>query len=109
MDDRFEQEFYRSPWHRVLPVGPGGIQPYVRPGRRSGRVAGLQHRLAGMLRALAQGLGEVRDGLGAFGAFGRWGAFDRTKCAILTPATRPGRRPSVRTPRAAPRRVRKAA
>jgi hypothetical protein len=29
MDDRFDQEFYRSAWRRVLPVGPHGIQPYL--------------------------------------------------------------------------------
>ena len=29
MDDRFDREFYRSGWQRVLPLGPHGIQPYV--------------------------------------------------------------------------------
>ena len=28
MHDRFDQEFYRPRWQRVLPVGPDGIQPY---------------------------------------------------------------------------------
>jgi hypothetical protein len=101
MDDRFEQEFYRSPWHRVLPVGPGGIQPFVRPGRPPAQVAGRQGRRAAVLRALAQALGEIREGLGAFGAFGRWGApgADPT----LAHAACHGRPPSVRMLRAEPR------
>jgi hypothetical protein len=34
MDDRFDREFYKSEWQRVLPLGPDGLQPYVRPSRR---------------------------------------------------------------------------
>ena len=33
MDDRFDQEFYRSEWQRVLAAGPHGIQPYVHTAR----------------------------------------------------------------------------
>ena len=40
MDDSFDQEFYRSEWQRVLPLGPDGIQPYVR-GSRAGRLPGM--------------------------------------------------------------------
>jgi hypothetical protein len=51
MTDRFEQEFYKSPWHRVLPVGPHGIEPYVRPARERGARAGALpwRRLAAIL------------------------------------------------------------
>lgn len=102
MDDRFEEEFYKSPWHRVLPLGPHGIQPYVRAGR-PGWGAELKYRLAAMLRALAQGLSEVREGLGAFGSFGRWGATGGARHATLARATRLGPLPSVCPSRAAPR------
>jgi hypothetical protein len=54
----FEQEFYRSSWHRVLPLGPYGIEPYVgtgdRPALRAGR-PGWRYPATG-LDALAQGL-----------------------------------------------------
>jgi hypothetical protein len=73
MADRIEQEFYRSSWQRVLSIGPDGIQPYVRPDHRPARIAG-RRRVAAMLRALAQGLSDITEGLGAFGSFGRWGA-----------------------------------
>jgi hypothetical protein len=36
MDDRFDQEFYKSEWQRALPLGPHGIQPYVRTSRNRG-------------------------------------------------------------------------
>jgi hypothetical protein len=39
MADRFDEEFYKSPWHHVLPVGPYGIQPYVRHSHTSRLVA----------------------------------------------------------------------
>ena len=29
----FEQEFYRTSWQRVLPLGPHGIEPYLRTAR----------------------------------------------------------------------------
>jgi hypothetical protein len=62
MQDRFDQEFYRSEWHRTLPVGPHGIQPYVRTSHSS-RLPDLG-RLVAILGALAQGAM----------AFGRWTA-----------------------------------
>lgn len=102
MDDRFDKEFYKSPWHRVLPVGPGGIQPFVRTGHPA---AGPQHRLPAVLRALARGLREVVGGLGAFGAFGRWGATGSPGQASLAHATRPGQPALLRPSRAAPRRA----
>ena len=98
MNDRFEQEFYKSPWRRVLPVGPDGMQPFVRTARPAPR-----HGLAAMLRSLAQGLSAVGRGLGAFGWFGRWGATGSAEHAPLAHATRPRQLPSVRLSRAAPR------
>jgi hypothetical protein len=44
MTEPFDQEFYRSSWHRVLPVGPHGIQPYIRPGGNPGMRAGALAR-----------------------------------------------------------------
>jgi hypothetical protein len=35
MNEGFDREFYRSRWQRVLPVGPCGVQPCVRPSRGS--------------------------------------------------------------------------
>ena len=54
MDDRFEREFYGSRWHRVLPLGPHGIQPYV-PMSRNARGLGLDGLVA-LLGALARGV-----------------------------------------------------
>ena len=34
MDDRFDREFYKPEWQRVLPLGPDGLQPFVRASRR---------------------------------------------------------------------------
>jgi hypothetical protein len=65
MTDRFEQEFYKSPWHRVLPVGPHGIAPYVRPAGEQGARAGALpwRRLAAIvgpaLRIAARTAGQV--------------------------------------------------
>ena len=39
MDEGFDREFYRCRWRRVLPVGPDGIQPYVRATRGAGSSA----------------------------------------------------------------------
>jgi hypothetical protein len=58
MGNRFEQEFYRSTWQRVLPAGPYGIQPYVRTARSG------PHGLIGLLAAVARGVS----------ALGRWAA-----------------------------------
>jgi hypothetical protein len=93
MDHGFENEFYRSRWHRVLPVGPDGIQPYVRTGPRPDRIAGLRVRPAAMLRALARGLREIRDGLGAFG---RWGGAQGRSPAMPGRGAGPGRPAAVR-------------
>jgi hypothetical protein len=60
MYDRFDQEFYRSTWQRVLPAGPHGIQPYV---RTRGLPTGRQG-LIGLLAAIARGAI----------ALGRWAA-----------------------------------
>ena len=40
MDEGFDREFYRCRWRLVLPVGPDGIQPYVRATRGAGSSAG---------------------------------------------------------------------
>jgi hypothetical protein len=56
MDDRFDQEFYRSRWQRVLPVGPDGIQPYVRTGSSGLSAASpALRRPSAMLAGLARG------------------------------------------------------
>jgi hypothetical protein len=58
MDGRFDQEFYKSKWQRVLPLGPDGIQPYVRASSTS-RLPGVQAdvgRLIATLGTLAQGV-----------------------------------------------------
>lgn len=60
MHDRFDQEFYRSERQRTLPLGPHGIQPYVRTSRTS-RLPD-PGRLVAILDAMAQGAI----------AFGRW-------------------------------------
>ena len=54
MKEDFDREFYRSRWQRVLPLGPDGIQPYVRGRRGSGRLgAGSALR---RLRAMFTGM-----------------------------------------------------
>jgi hypothetical protein len=58
MDARFDEEFYKSSWQRVLPLGPDGIQPYVRASRPS-RLPGVpadMARLIATLDTLAQGV-----------------------------------------------------
>ena len=58
MNRGFDQEFYRSEWQRVLPLGPDGIQPYVRLSRPSRRL-GLRPALARLIAtwgAMAQGV-----------------------------------------------------
>jgi hypothetical protein len=82
MTDRFEQEFYKSPWRRVLPVGPHGIQPYVRPARERGEPAG-----ALALRRMAPIVGPM---------FGRWAAIGVAKRPMLPGIAPRERRPALR-------------
>jgi hypothetical protein len=51
MDEGFDREFYRSRWQRVLPIGPYGVQPYLRAGHGSGSAAALSalRRLGAMV------------------------------------------------------------
>jgi hypothetical protein len=58
----FEQEFDRSTWRLVLPLGPYGIQPYVRTGRGPGLPVGRPVR-----RGTAARLGTLAERLIAFG------------------------------------------
>jgi hypothetical protein len=62
MDRGFDQEFYRSEWRRVLPLGPDGIQPYVRTSRTSRR-PGLQAALGRLIATM----GVMVQGVTAFG------------------------------------------
>jgi hypothetical protein len=87
MADRFEQEFYRTQWRRVLPLGPDGIQPYVRTSRSSRR-PGLQAvlgRLIATLGAMAQGVI----------AFGRLAAIGMARRPILVAAGARAKRPGT--------------
>jgi hypothetical protein len=88
MTDRFEQEFYQSPWHRVLPVGPHGIQPYVRPARERGARAG-----AVALRRLAALVGPI---LRQAAAFGRRAAIGMARRPMLEDLAPRERRPALR-------------
>jgi hypothetical protein len=56
MDHRFEEEFYRSAWQRVLPAGPYGIQPYVRTARRARGLPTGRQGLIGLLAPAARGV-----------------------------------------------------
>lgn len=64
MDRRFEDEFYRSEWQRVLPLGPDGIQPYVHLARSS-PLPGLQAALGRLIATL----GRTVQGVSAIGRF----------------------------------------
>jgi hypothetical protein len=87
MTDRFEQEFYQNPWRRVLPVGPHGIQPYVRPAReRSARAGSLPRRLAAMVGLMLE----------QAVAFGRWAAIGMAKRPMLEDIAPRGRRAALR-------------
>ena len=102
MTERFEQEFYPDPWRRVLPLGPDGLQPYVRPAH--GRNAPDFRRLGATLRRVLE---EIT-------AFGRWAAAGINKRPMLeggAPRPRHGPRVprAVRFARAAPRPLRRAA
>ena len=99
MTERFEQEFYPDSWRRVLPLGPDGLQTYVRPAHGRG---------AADLRRLARGMGRA---FGRIAAFGRRAASGMSKLASRAPRRMPpGVAPeAVRPARAAPQRLRKAA
>jgi hypothetical protein len=84
MIDRFEQEFYGEPWRRVLPIGPHGIQPYVRPARAASAVA---------LRRLAAIVGPM---LRQTVAFGRWAVISMAKRPMLEDIAPRGRRAALR-------------
>jgi hypothetical protein len=90
MDDRFDEEFYKSEWQRVLPLGPDGIQPYVRASRTS-RVPGVQ---ADMARLIAT-LGMLVQGVIAFGQRSANGVAKRPRLLASAPRVqrqRPWRR-----------------
>jgi hypothetical protein len=89
MHDRIDQEFYKSKWQRVLPLGPDGIQPYVRAARRS-PPPGLQGDLGGLIAALA----AVAQGVIAFGRFATIGPAKRRILLASTPRAR-RQRPSL--------------
>ena len=90
MDDRFDQEFYQSEWQRVLPLGPHGIQPYVRASRTS-RLPGLQPDLGRLIATV----GTVAQGVIAFGRFAALGMAKRPMLSATGPrAERP--RPAPR-------------
>ena len=95
MHDRFEQEFYRSQWQRVLPIGPDGIQPYIRTARSSGLSAAPSARRRTTLAELARGVI----------AFQRWAAIGMAKRLPL-PATGPRAEPQRPSLRLAPETVR---
>jgi len=102
MTERFEQEFYPDSWRRVLPLGPDGLQTYVRPAHGRG---------AADLRRLARSMGRA---FGRIAAFGRRAASGMSKRPILAsrapPRMPPGVAPEAARPaRAAPQRLRKAA
>jgi hypothetical protein len=80
MRDGFEQEFYRPQWQRVLPLGPDGIQPYIRTGRSSSLSAAspARRRPLTVLADLARGMI----------AFQHWAAIGMAKRLPL-PATGP--------------------
>jgi hypothetical protein len=87
VDDHFDQEFYRSGWQRVLPLGPDGIQPYVRASGTS-PFPGLQADR----RSLLATLGGMAQGVVAFGRFA-------AQSISLDRAPRARRqRPSLRVP-----------
>lgn len=96
MDERFDEEFYRSQWQRVLPLGPHGIQPYVRTARSSGLPAGSSglRRAVAMLAGLAWGVIAV----------GRWAASGMAKRPLLLEST-----PREQRQRASPRLAHEAA
>ncbi|MGH6899262.1 MAG: hypothetical protein ACREJ5_22375 [Geminicoccaceae bacterium] len=88
MTERFEHEFYPTPWRRVLPVGPYGIQPYVRATRERGARPGARD-----LRRLAAIVGRL---LRHIVGFGRPAANGVAKRPLLEDVAPRGRRPALR-------------
>ena len=80
MDDRFDQEFFKSKWQRVLPLRPGGIQPYVHAARTL-RLPGLPGDLGRLIAAL----GAVAQGVIALGRFAAIGMAERPILLANTP------------------------
>jgi hypothetical protein len=70
MDDRFDQEFYRSEWQRVLAAGPDGIQPYIHTDSLP--------RLPGLSR-LGRRIAKLAARARRMVAFGRFAATDMAK------------------------------
>jgi hypothetical protein len=64
MTDRFDAEFYRNSWHRVLPLAPDGIQPFVWSGEQRGNAP----RLPGWRRLAAAAWSPLRAVLELGGA-----------------------------------------
>jgi hypothetical protein len=62
MNEGFDREFYRPRWQHVLPLGPLGIQPYVRAGRGSGAAAA-----GSVLRRLGVIFAKLTPGVSALG------------------------------------------
>ena len=90
MADRFEREFYSSEWRRVLPLGPDGIQPYVRTSLTSRR-GGLQAALGRLIATWA----AMAQCVIAFGRFAASGMARRPMLVAAGPqAERP--RPALR-------------
>lgn len=99
MGHRFEEEFYKSEWQRVLPLGPHGIQPYVRASRISRR-PGLQAALGRLIATL----GAMARGVIGFDRFAAIG-MARRPMPVATGARAERERPSLRLAHEAARPV----
>jgi hypothetical protein len=84
MNEGFDREFYRSRWQRVLPVGPYGVQPYVRTGRSSDAAAA-----GSVLRRLGAIFAKLTPSAIALGRQGRNGVAVRAgrRCRQATPCS----------------------
>lgn len=103
MNHGFDQEFYSTEWRRVLPLGPDGIQPYIRTSRTSRRPG----REAALGRLIAT-WGAMAQGMIAFGRFAATGMARRPMPVAAGPrAERP--RPALRLAHEAARPTRRAA
>jgi hypothetical protein len=103
MTERFEQEFYTSAWRRVLPLGPYGIQPYVRPARRRRGAVGLPR--------LGASIGRTLERITKFGGWAAVGVSKRPMPEGVSPPRHapPGGGLGKHPGRAAPQPLRKAA